>query len=179
MKPFPSLSKTLNASLISSSLSTSRSLRAMSPMNWWSGGVRVFGKKRQMMGGTRTHHCRRASTDLCEVYGSVAVGVNLVDHVLELSLGGVLAEGAHDSAELLDGDGAIAVLVEEGEGLLELCAGWGGECEKTDKVSDRPAEGRPLCIYDCSPAICSEWASDREQRRCKETRDEGEVRGCP
>lgn len=38
MKPLPSLSKTLKASLISSSLSTSRSLRAMRPMNCASEG---------------------------------------------------------------------------------------------------------------------------------------------
>lgn len=34
---------------------------------------------------------------------------HLVDHVLELGLGGVLAKRAHDSAELLGGDGSIAV----------------------------------------------------------------------
>ena len=51
---------------------------------------------------------------------TVAIGVDLVDHVLKLGLSGVLAEGAHNGAQLLGGDGAIAVLVEEGEGLLEL-----------------------------------------------------------
>lgn len=45
----------------------------------------------------------------------------LVNHVLQLGLCGVLAQGAHDGAQLLGGDGAIAVLVEQGEGLLELC----------------------------------------------------------
>merc|ERR1719163_744007 len=70
MKPLPSLSNTLKASLISSSESVSF----------------IF----------------------------------FVDHVSELGLGGVLAQGAHDGAKLLGGDGAIAVLVEEGEGLLEL-----------------------------------------------------------
>jgi len=39
---------------------------------------------------------------------------------LQFGLSGVLAEGAHDSAELLGGDGAITVLVEQGECLLEL-----------------------------------------------------------
>ena len=39
---------------------------------------------------------------------------------LKLSLGRVLAERPHDGAELLSGDGAIAILVEQGEGLLEL-----------------------------------------------------------
>merc|ERR1712057_40607 len=58
--------------------------------------------------------------ELGEVDGAGAIGIDLIDHVVELSLGGVLAEGAHDSAQLLRGDGTIAVLVEEGEGLLEL-----------------------------------------------------------
>jgi hypothetical protein len=39
---------------------------------------------------------------------------------LELGLGGVLAQRPHDGAQLLGRDGAIAVLVEEREGLLEL-----------------------------------------------------------
>ena len=66
------------------------------------------------------HLARHEGAELGEVNGAVAVGIDLVDHVLELSLGRVLAEGAHDGAELLGGDGAITVLVEEGEGLLEL-----------------------------------------------------------
>ncbi len=49
------------------------------------------------------------------------VSVDFVDHVLELGLGRVLSERPHDGAELLGGDGAISVLVKEGEGLLELC----------------------------------------------------------
>jgi len=55
-----------------------------------------------------------------EVNGAVAISVNLVDHVLEFSFGGVLAEGSHDGSEFLGGDGTIAVLVEQGEGLLEF-----------------------------------------------------------
>merc|ERR1719238_1646969 len=58
--------------------------------------------------------------ELREVDGARAVGVDLVNHVLELSLCGILPEGAHDGSQLLGGDGAIAVLVEEGESLLEL-----------------------------------------------------------
>ena len=50
----------------------------------------------------------------------LTVSVDLVDHVLQLCLGGVLSEGAHDGAQLLGGDGAVAVLVEQGERLLEL-----------------------------------------------------------
>lgn len=58
--------------------------------------------------------------ELGEVDGAVAVGVDLVNHVLQLALGGVLAKRAHDGAQLLGGDGAVAVLVEQREGLLEL-----------------------------------------------------------
>ena len=39
---------------------------------------------------------------------------------LKLGLCGVLSKGAHDGAKLLGCDGAIAILVKEGEGLLEL-----------------------------------------------------------
>ena len=43
-------------------------------------------------------------------YLLLAVFAGLVDHILELSLGGVLAEGSHHRAQLLGGDGAISVL---------------------------------------------------------------------
>lgn len=48
------------------------------------------------------------------------IGIHFVDHVLELSFRGVLAQGPHDSAQLLGGDGAVTILVKEGEGFLEL-----------------------------------------------------------
>ena len=64
----------------------------------------------------------------------------LVDHVLQLSLCGILAQRAHHGPQLLSGrnsrgiafqvlhqdfpclgsNGSIAILVEQGEGLLEL-----------------------------------------------------------
>ena len=49
--------------------------------------------------------------ELGEVDGAVAVGVDLVDHVHELGLGGVLAQGSHDGAKLLGGDGACRVMM--------------------------------------------------------------------
>lgn len=55
--------------------------------------------------------------ELGKVDCAVAVSIHFVDHVLKVSLGRVLAEGAHDCAELLGGDGAIAILIEQGEGL--------------------------------------------------------------
>ena len=55
-----------------------------------------------------------------EVDVAVAIGIDLVDHVLELGLRGGLPEGPHHRAQLLGRDGSIAVLVEQGERLLEL-----------------------------------------------------------
>lgn len=39
-----------------------------------------------------------------EIDGSVVVRIDLVNHILKLRLGRVLAKRAHDSAELLGGD---------------------------------------------------------------------------
>merc|ERR1719217_1112082 len=66
------------------------------------------------------HLARHEGAELREVNGAVAVGIDLVDHVLQLSLRRVLAERAHHGAQLLGGDGAVAVLVEQRERLLEL-----------------------------------------------------------
>jgi hypothetical protein len=49
--------------------------------------------------------------ELGEVDGAVIVGVDLVDHVLEFGLAGVLAEGAHDRAQLFGGDLSWALYV--------------------------------------------------------------------
>jgi hypothetical protein len=48
------------------------------------------------------------------------VGIDFIDHVLELGFGGILSERPHNGAQLLCGDGSISVLVEERERLLEL-----------------------------------------------------------
>jgi hypothetical protein len=91
MKPLLSRSKTLKASRISSSESVSFILRAIIVRN--SGAVSQ-GTRRSTGRGVRTR----------EVNGAVVVGVDLVNHVLELRLAGVLAERAHDGAEFLGGD---------------------------------------------------------------------------
>jgi hypothetical protein len=44
----------------------------------------------------------------------------LVNHVLKLGLSRVLAERAHHRAQLLGGDSAVTILVEQGERLLKL-----------------------------------------------------------
>merc|ERR1719391_1351150 len=66
------------------------------------------------------HFSGHHGQELGEVNRAVAIGIHLVDHVLQLGLCGVLSQGSHDSSQLLGGNGAISVLVEEGEGLLEL-----------------------------------------------------------
>jgi hypothetical protein len=71
------------------------------------------GKKEQTAYHLARHHRKKFG----KVDGAVTVGIDLVDHVLKLGLGRVLAEGAHDSAKLLGGDGSITVLVEKGKGL--------------------------------------------------------------
>lgn len=43
--------------------------------------------------------------ELWEVDGAVAVSVDLIDHVLKLSLSGILAQRAHDCAQFFRGDG--------------------------------------------------------------------------
>jgi len=111
-----------------------------------------------------------------EIDGAVAVSVDFVDHVLQLSLGGVLTERSHDSSELLSGDCAIAV--------------WGG-CEQrveVGKMSNLPLSKREnaslnsgrntsppalgiasdpeLLTRDllCSFTMCT-WADNRIERR--------------
>jgi site-specific recombinase XerC len=39
-----------------------------------------------------------------EVDGAIVISVNLVDHVLQLRFGGILAKGSHNGAELLGGN---------------------------------------------------------------------------
>jgi len=46
-----------------------------------------------------------------EVNGAGLIGVDFVDHVLQFGVGGMLAKGAHDGAELDSRDVAITVFV--------------------------------------------------------------------
>ena len=46
-----------------------------------------------------------------EINGAIVVGVHLIDHVLQLRLAGILAEGAHDSSQFFGGNLTIAILV--------------------------------------------------------------------
>ena len=48
------------------------------------------------------------------------VSINFIDHILEFSFCGVLAERSHDCSQFLGGDGAVTIFIEEGEGLFEL-----------------------------------------------------------
>ena len=47
--------------------------------------------------------------ELGEIDGAASIGVDLVDHVLEFGLCGVLTHGTHDSAKLLCSDLAVPI----------------------------------------------------------------------
>ena len=50
---------------------------------------------------------------------------DIIEHAvqayLQFRLGGILAERAHDCAQLASGDRTVAIAIEKGEGLFELC----------------------------------------------------------
>src|ERR1700753_3430223 len=56
-----------------------------------------------------THLPSHVGQELQKVDGAVSVEINLVDHVLELSLRGVQSQGTHDSPKLLACDLAISI----------------------------------------------------------------------
>ena len=60
------------------------------------------------------HLARHHRQEFGEIDGAIAVRIDLVDHVLEFSFGGVLPERPHDGAELFCSNGAIAVCEQEG-----------------------------------------------------------------
>jgi hypothetical protein len=55
-------------------------------------------------GGGKVFHTR-------EVDCAIVVGINLIDHVLEFRLAGILAERAHDGSQLLGCDLTITIFV--------------------------------------------------------------------
>merc|ERR1719189_1967031 len=63
------------------------------------------------------HLARHEGQKLGKVDGAITICVDLVDHVLELSLCGVLPQRPHHCAQLLCGDCAVAIFVEERESL--------------------------------------------------------------
>lgn len=68
-------------------------------------GASVRGSRLRQRGNTRSPPPnRRMSRHTREVNGAVVVGVDLVNHILQLRLGRVLSQGPHDRAELLGGD---------------------------------------------------------------------------
>ena len=48
------------------------------------------------------------------------ISINFINHILEFSFCGVLSKWSHDCAQLLGGDGAVTIFVEEREGLFEF-----------------------------------------------------------
>jgi hypothetical protein len=165
---------TLKASRISSSESVSFILRAMSVKNsgksmvplpsasTWS-ARRDTTMAREMYARACRSRCTRAPAEAAQqgaprrgwsAWGDAPQSDRapyLVDHVLKLSLGRVLAERAHDSAQLLRGDGAVTILVEQGEGLLEL--GNLLLCSDTPQFSTRSSycSSRPVACVSSPP----------------------------
>lgn len=88
----------------------------------------------------RAHHHHHP--ELLEVDGAVAVAIDAADHPAALGEGAVLAEAAHDGVELLGGDGAVAVDVEDGEGVLEVLqdlVGVDALCVELDELREADA----------------------------------------
>ena len=101
IKPLLSRSKTLKASRISSSESVSFIFRAIMVRNSIWVRIAYHVTERFMSGRSHTR----------EIDGAVVVSVNLIDHVLQLRLGRVLAQRAHNGTQLLGGDLACVVFV--------------------------------------------------------------------
>lgn len=67
-----------------------------------------------------------------EVYATIAVLVCVLNHLLDLSLGKSLANAFADLGELLDSEGALAVLIEDFEQLLQAGLGLAVPVEAED-----------------------------------------------
>jgi hypothetical protein len=89
--------------------------------------------------GARAHLGSHHLKELIEVDGAGAVSVDVGDHLLDLLLLGLEAEGAHGNLELLGIDRAGAVSVEKVEGLADLLLLLLGEGEP---VEERPCRKR-------------------------------------
>jgi hypothetical protein len=66
------------------------------------------------------HLARHHRQELGEVDGAVVVGVDLVDHVLQLAFARVLAEGAHHGAQFFGRDLACAGRLAVEMGLVDV-----------------------------------------------------------
>ena len=84
---------------------------------------------------TLVHLPKHHRQKLGEIDLSVAVGVNLSNHCFQLRVCGFLPQTLHHVSELLCGDGAAAVLVEDGERVLELLHLSAGKIRPVDSLS--------------------------------------------
>src|ERR1700759_2635249 len=103
-------------------------------------------------------------THTWEVDCAIVVGINLIDHVLQFRLAWVLAERAHDCAQLLCSDLTIAILVLlSGVGALSAFVfcfqkGWqrkNWRCGRWEKLTKR--EKASLNSETCSSVRLSAW----------------------
>ena len=63
-----------------------------------------------LLGVGALHLAGHKAKELGEINGAVAISIDLVDHILKLSLSRVLTEGPHDGSELLGGDCTFPVV---------------------------------------------------------------------
>merc|ERR1712057_41647 len=84
------------------------------------------------------HLLGHQTQELGEVNGAAAVVIDLVDYVVQLGLRGGLAKRTQDGAQLLGGDGSIAVLVEKQESLLEFGNLFVGELRGSSGIGHLP-----------------------------------------
>jgi hypothetical protein len=84
-----------------------------------------------------------------EVNGAVVVGIDLVDHVLELGLAGVLAERAHNGAQFLGGD----LTCDAASSVVQ--SSWGTCVAASDDEGGRQADAQPRHACD-----------DEKRRQC-------------
>lgn len=125
-QPRLTLSKTLNASLISSSLSVSFIFLAIIVRN---SGKSMVPLPKEGQSEKKLNIVKKGLQRLVRQnspfwrWNQHTICVHLIDHVLEFGLSWVLTQWPHDSAQLLSGDGPISVLIKQGEGLLELWTG--------------------------------------------------------
>ena len=66
------------------------------------------------------HFSYHETLELFKIDGAVSILINFLNHILELSLGRILAKWSHDCTKLLGRDSLITILVKKRESFFEL-----------------------------------------------------------
>lgn len=75
------------------------------------------------MVGMRRLFLHHELNELVVVDPAITILIRLTDHLVNLVVGQLLADGSHDVAELSGGNEAVVVAVEDLEGLTDLLLG--------------------------------------------------------